>query len=100
MEGTEGPDVIVTNKATYADGNGGDDLLEALEVLRGSGGRGNDVLRGGTRDDDVRGGPGRDLMLGGKGRDRLDGQEGRDTARGGPARDVCRAEVRTACEAR
>ena len=81
-------------------GEGGDDVLEAWYSLQGSGDRGNDVARGGSHDDDVRGGPRADLLLGHNGRDVLIGEQGRDTARGGPGRDVCRAELRTACEAR
>jgi RTX calcium-binding nonapeptide repeat (4 copies) len=67
--------------------------------IRVSGGRGNDILYGGSgRDrisgdrgrDRIKGRAGADALLGGPGRDILSGESGRDVVMGGPGRDDLR----------
>lgn len=93
--GTGRPNLVhVLACRSRVEGRGGDDRLEAFDVViderlacKGSrntflGGRGDDVLQGTFR---------RDRLIGGPGRDRADGQKGRDT---------CEAERTRSCEVR
>ena len=66
-------DVVLT-------GGRGRDILE--------GGSGNDVLSGGRARDLLDGGEGNDVLNGGRGRDALDGGSGDDALNGGGGRDV------------
>ncbi len=58
-----------TAPATLADGRGGIDTLMNIEVLKISGGSGNDLLIGSTLVDHLAGGMGADTLIGGAGND-------------------------------
>jgi Ca2+-binding RTX toxin-like protein len=72
------------NDRLVINGLGGDDVIEASELLANSiqltanGGDGNDVLIGGDGNDVLLGGAGDDVLLGGPGLDILDGEPGND----------------------
>jgi Ca2+-binding RTX toxin-like protein len=74
VEGTSGPDVIVTF--------GGGDKIE------GKGG--DDIICSGAGDDEVNGNGGHDYIDAGPGKDNLEGNAGNDTLDGGPGKDKCR----------
>ncbi|HLF05103.1 MAG TPA: hypothetical protein VI855_07780, partial [Dehalococcoidia bacterium] len=73
VEGTSGPDVIVTF--------GDDDEIE------GKGG--DDIICAGAGDDEVNGNGGNDQIFGGRDDDKLNGNGGNDFIDGGPDKDKC-----------
>lgn len=94
--GGEGNDVIV---AARGSGGPGDDRLRGLGVAgRLHGGAGNDVITAGRGGDEILGGDGDDTIVGGPGRDVISGGEGAcatcpltnddDVIRGGAGNDV------------
>jgi uncharacterized protein len=72
IDGTGGPDVIVTGA--------GQDRIDA--------GGGDDIVCAGSGNDRVDGEDGNDRLFGGRGDDRLDGGSGRDQVDGGPGDDL------------
>lgn len=86
-------------------GGAGDDRMRFLRLRAGQGatfdgGAGDDELIGDDGRDRLAGGDGNDVMRGEDAADRLYGGPGIDSAYGGAGNDRCRAERRTACEAR
>lgn len=73
-------------------GEDGDDILRLRRNMPRSaiplGGRGQDLIRGGSRDEYLDGGGARDLISGGNGGDSLDGRGGDDVMRGGAGDDL------------
>lgn len=88
------------NSIEQLDGSGHRDILRGnwlVNRLRGQGG--NDTLWGGGAADILNGGAGNDYLYGQAGDDYLYGTQGTDTANGGPGtNDYCRAETTTNCE--
>ncbi|MEU2063715.1 calcium-binding protein [Streptomyces sp. NPDC013455] len=107
VSGGAGRDTLTVGEAGLAFGGDGDDTIHADgDLVIASGGKGNDVLRGGASgqdlagddgDDTIHGGTGADTLYGGKGADtlyggggadRLYGNSGADRLYGGPGRDT------------
>jgi Ca2+-binding RTX toxin-like protein len=88
LDGTEGPDVLIGNKAANElDGGGGADWLIA--------GGGADSVEGGRGNDRISGGKGRDLLIGAGGADRIRSRGGSpDQVSCGSASDTVRADRR------
>jgi Ca2+-binding RTX toxin-like protein len=112
--------VSLDDRANDGEAGEGDDVLSAIDTLRGGrgadhlignsasntliGGPGDDTLEGGAGDDLLLGDAGRDRLVGGAGRDRLDGGADADTfvvrdgfpdlVRGGAGRDSVQADAR------
>ena len=72
-------------------GNGNDTLLVDADVtasIRADGGKGNDVMIGGSGNDQFQGGKGNDILIGRGGNDRLHGGKGHDLVLGGRGNDT------------
>ena len=77
--------VSLDERANDGEAGEGDDVLSAIDTIRG--GRGNDHLVGNSASNNLIGGPGDDTLEGGAGDDMLVGEAGRDRLVGGAGRD-------------
>jgi len=95
--GTPFNDTIVGTNSFTAEGNGGDDLLQARDGVGTNygatleGGNGNDTLLGANGADSLDGGAGDDILRGGAGNDTLHASAGMDTIDGDAGNDSIEA---------